>query len=400
MLSKRRGRTIIKFALIWTLIAAVFTAAYSTGLYMLYKDSIHGFKDEILISFNDWFHLSHIRKDKFLLNIQIEGNYQYFGKIEDDGSLTDVIRSDYDSFRVFSSDPLLPGLDHSRETVVEYYLTNDTDKQGKVVASSYETNWDDPILQTYEQHYLYCPEEVFNKIRTSQEKGIRLAKSATILGDLDSDPSGNDLINNIYRTWMEAVLWVSFYLSDINEDSAWNIGFIEDLNSDGAYIYRADVDMEAGKIHSGELIINGEKYTFPDNNLTDSNTALMIRLHKRPDSIFEKNKDLLRENFDASYLKSLKYQSNADMDGSDGSQMNKTGLERYTYDCKYEEGQLVVSGISKYDDGYYRYVYIIPYAGFLEAFTPDIAEVSLKVWLPGLIIVCIISLVVSRKRYG
>ena len=124
-------------------------------------------------------------------------------------------------------------------------------------------------------------------------------------------------------------------------------------------------------------------------------------MHKRPDSILENNKELLRDNFDRSYLESLKYESISDLYKEmywDYSGDEKS-IKGFTYDLKFEDGQAVVSGICKYKDGYYRYVYIRPYAGFFEAFAPCILEVMLKVWIPGLIVAALLATAVSRKRY-
>jgi len=408
MLGKTKGRTIIKFVVIWTLIAAIFTAAYSTGLYMIHKDGMRSIKAETVAYTNAWCHSYSKTKDIIFLDLSFTANnsdYAYFGKIEDDGSLTDVYKTDYDSFELQSSDAMFLRNEYSEQKFVRYYLTTDTEKQGKVVTSSHETAREKPALQSLEQHYLLCPEEVLNKIRKSQSKGTFNLKQYIPREGLYSNSfygyPENDLFNKIFRAFGSFSVFISDHLIHILDDfSVYEYDNVEDY-SDGAYINRADVDIEAGKILSGELCVNGEKYVFPDGNLTDSNTKLKIILHKRPDSIFEKNKDLLRDKFDPAYLESLQYQSMAEIKKFYGEDwQDKSGLERFAYDYKYEDGHAIVSGICKYDDGYYRYVYIFPLAGFWESFAPWIAEPIVLVWIPGLIIGCVVSLFISRKRYS
>ena len=418
MFSRRTGRIFLKFASIWTLIAAVFTAAYSTGLYLLYKDGIHRLKDEIILKSNSWFHTYHISNEKLLLHFPIEGNYRYFGKIEDDGSLKDIYKTDYSIFQLHGLDDpdlrsMYPYLRYPDNMLADFYLTNDVRRRGSV-SSSYITHWDGSVLSEhgitvpdkgefnkrmdYFIYFLYCPEEVFNKISGSQEKGLHLAKSFIPQYDIDKEyiiynSSGNDLLNKIYRVWGKAVVFISDH-------------FIHNLDSytvkdgvDEVYISRADVDLREGKILSGELCVNGEKYPFPTNSNGYDYETIKISLHKRPDSILENNKDLLRDNFDQAYLESLKYQSKSDLYNYNKEITDRSSLEGFTYDYKYEEGQAVISGICKYEDGYYRYVYIIPLAGFWTAYAPDIAEAALIVWIPGMIICGLYSLVVSKKRY-
>lgn len=408
MLSKSGGRRLLKFSLIWTLIAAIFTAAYSTGLYLLYKDGMNLIKAETFIWCNSFYHYYYQRKDMLLLGFDFDvnkGNYLYFGKIEDDGSLTDVYKTDYDSFELNNSDVMFQSSDLHNNIIVRYYLTSDANNQGKVVTSTHETFNKETELQSFEQHYLLCPEEVMNMIRTSQKKGTLLPKQLIPRDELEnyclSDYPENGLLNKMIRSLGKFTVFISDHLIHIFDD--FNVDGYENVEdkSEGAYINRADVDPEAGKIISGELSINGKKYRFPDNNLTDSNTTIEIDLHKRPDSILEKNKDLLRDRFDPDYLESLQYQTKTDIINlySDNS-LDKTGLERFTYDFKKEDGQAVLSGICKYEDGYFRYVYIFPLAGFWETFTPWIAEPVILVWLPGLIIAGAVSMIRSRKRYG
>ena len=388
------------------LIAAVFTAAYSTGLYMLYKDGISSIKAETIVYTNAWYHYYSKTKDLVFLGFDFSanrGDYQYFGKIEDDGSLTDVYKTDYDTFEIHSSDVMFPGSDYSNNKFVRYYLTNDVEKQGRVVTSSNETFGENPTVQSFEQHYLLCPEEVLNKIRISRKKGTCLSKRLIPRNEkLDScEYPENYLLNLLFRALWNYTVYISDHLLHVLDDfDVEEYDTVEDF-SDGAFINRADVDIEAGKILSGELCVNGERYVFPDNNLSDSNTQLDIYLHKRPDSIFENNKDLLRDKFDSAYLESLQYQSMTEIDKFYGEDReDKSGLERFTYDYKYEDGQAVVSGICKYDDGYYRYVYIFPLAGFWETFTPWIAEPIILFWLPGLIFAGFFSMYINRKRYG
>lgn len=392
MLTKSWVRRFLKFSIIWTLIAAIFTGLYSTGLYMLYQDGMGSLKVWIIKLYNSYFYYYYIHNHVVWLSIatEMDSNYQYFGKIEDDGSLTDVYKTDYDSFELISSDVLFNVSDAEYE---DYYLTVDPDKQGKVVASTYKTKYENQKTETREQRYLSCPEEVLNRIRNSQAKGTLRTKNLLWTDGYfvypDNGPS--EIISTFVRN---AAIFVSRHLIHILDDYGEKDLYMLEDESDGAYIYRADVDVDAGKILSGELRINGDGYAFPDKKLTDSTTRLKILLHKRPDSIFEKHKDLLRDSFDQAYLESLQYEPK-----TDAYDLNNSSLERFTYDCKYEDGQAVISGISKYEDGYYRYVYIIPLAGFWETFTPWIAEPLVLVWLPGLVIGGLFSLVISRKRY-
>ena len=369
-------------------------------------------KISTLLSTNIWTHSYYVYNDRlflgFLWDLKVFCNYHYFGKIEDDGSLTDVYKTDYDVFELNSYDVMFSRPYSEKSIRRDYFLTNDADKQGKVECSSYITKYDEPTTNDYEQYYLTCPDNVFDKLKNSQNSGLLLPRSY-VLGQEDyiyADgvyaSSENDSGNRIYRAYMGAVLLITDLLTSF-KDSILTDDYEYKKDNDMAYIGRADVDLEAGKILSGELVINGEKNCFPDDNLADSSTVIDVYLHKRPDSIFEKNKELLRENFDKSYLESLKYQTLSEIYEETYlavSNLAKTnGLECATYDYEYEDGQAVVSGICKFEDGYYRYVYILPYAGFFEAFAPCILEVMLKVWIPGLIVAALLATAVSRKRY-
>lgn len=415
MLGKSKGRRFLKFTLIWTLIAAVFTAAYSMGLYLLYKDGIRRLKDEIILMSNSWFHTYHISNEGLLLHFPIEGNYVYFGKIEDDGSLKDVYKTDYGAFRLsgldnanFRSEDPYYSLPDSDNVLFDFYLTNDTHRNS-FLHYNYITTWEGSALDNhgrrdpdggkfnekreYRIYNLFCPGYVFKAISESQDSGVSLVRSLMPREEFYRDYvfyrySDYDLLNKIYRVLGKAAVWVSDHLIHISED-----------DSEGAYIYHADIDYIQGKILSGELCVNGERYSFPDDNSSYSSTTLKISLHKRPDSILANNKDLLRDNFDQAYLESLKYQSKPDLYNYNKEIIDRSGLEGFTYDYKFEDGQAVASGICKYEDGYYRYVYIIPLAGFWEVFTPDIAEAFLIVLIPGLIIGGLFSSVISKKRY-